>query len=105
LWLENSPLVIHEAFQAGVPVVCARIGGIAGLVADGLTGILYEPGSMTGLQTALRTLIERPRTVAELAANVNTRTRVKDIADDAREWEQTYAGVLELRMRSAVPAS
>ena len=28
LWLENSPLVIHEAFLAGVPVVGARIGGI-----------------------------------------------------------------------------
>ena len=31
LWLENSPLVIHEAFMAGVPVVGARIGGIADL--------------------------------------------------------------------------
>ena len=30
LWLENSPLVIHEAFMAGIPVVGARIGGIAG---------------------------------------------------------------------------
>ena len=28
LWLENSPLVIHEAFQAGVAVVGRRIGGI-----------------------------------------------------------------------------
>ena len=43
LWLENSPLVIHEAFMAGIPVVGARIGGIADLVDDGRTGLLYEP--------------------------------------------------------------
>src|SRR3954452_24927253 len=34
LWPENSPLVIHEAFMAGVAVVAARAGGIPGLVAD-----------------------------------------------------------------------
>src|SRR4030095_13264616 len=29
IWEENSPLVIREAFAAGVPVVASRIGGIA----------------------------------------------------------------------------
>ena len=45
LWLENSPLVIHEAFMAGIPVVGARIGGIADLVDDGRTGLLYDSTS------------------------------------------------------------
>ena len=45
LWLENSPLVIHEAFMAGIPVVGARIGGIADLVEDGRSGLLYDPTS------------------------------------------------------------
>jgi len=26
IWFENSPLVIHEAFLAGVPVIAASIG-------------------------------------------------------------------------------
>ena len=43
LWLENSPLVIHEAFQAGVPVVGSRIGGTVDLVTDGVNGRLYDP--------------------------------------------------------------
>src|SRR4029079_3623284 len=42
LWLENSPLVIHEAFQCGVPVVGARLGGIAGLVREGVDGLPHE---------------------------------------------------------------
>src|SRR5262249_19818009 len=29
VWLENSPLVIREAFAAGVPVVTSRLGGMA----------------------------------------------------------------------------
>ena len=39
LWPENSPLVIHEAFLAGVAVVGARIGGIPELLRDGACGL------------------------------------------------------------------
>ena len=53
LWLENSPLVIHEAFMAGVPVVGARIGGISDLVRDGENGLLYPPESSAALAAAL----------------------------------------------------
>src|SRR5262245_43241444 len=55
LWLENSPLVIHEAFMAGVPVVGARIGGIPNLVSDGRGGLLFDPASAAALADALRT--------------------------------------------------
>src|SRR5262249_7838740 len=57
LWLENSPLVIHEAFMAGVPVVGARIGGIADLIADGRNGWLYSPTSTRELASVLQRLI------------------------------------------------
>ncbi len=72
LWLENSPLVIHEAFMAGVPVVGARIGGITSLVKDvkdvkdvediedGGTGLLYDPASAVELRAALNRLIGNP---------------------------------------------
>ena len=42
LWPENSPLVIHEAFMHGVPVVGSRSGGIPDLVVDGVNGLLAE---------------------------------------------------------------
>lgn len=93
LWLENSPLVIHEAFMAGIPVVGARIGGIADLVDDGRTGLLYDPTSPIELETALRGLIENPRRLNELAGLARTIPRVKSIAEDAQEWERTYAKV------------
>jgi glycosyltransferase involved in cell wall biosynthesis len=91
LWLENSPLVIHEAFMAGVPVVGARIGGIADLVEHERNGLLYDPGSPDALQTLLRSLIDDPGRLAELARMVPP---IKSIDDDAREWEAAYAQVI-----------
>jgi glycosyltransferase involved in cell wall biosynthesis len=103
LWLENSPLVIHEAFMAGVPVIGARIGGIADLVDDGRGGLLYDPTSSSELQAALRGLIESPKRLNELAELARTMPRVKTIAEDAAEWERTYEGLLQ--RRSAVGLS
>jgi glycosyltransferase involved in cell wall biosynthesis len=97
LWLENSPLVIHEAFMAGIPVVGARIGGIADLVEDGRTGVLYDHASPVELTSALRRLIEEPGLLKALGEHVRTAPRVKSIAEDAREWEATYADVLRRR--------
>jgi glycosyltransferase involved in cell wall biosynthesis len=97
LWPENSPLVIHEAFQAGVPVVGARTGGIPGLVTHGETGLLYEPTSAEDLAAALRSLADDRGLLRRLAAKP---PRVKTIEEDAAEWEARYWRVLE-RSRDA----
>ena len=94
LWLENSPLVIHEAFMAGVPVVGARIGGIPGLVEPGVSGLLYEATSAADLASALQRFIDRPALVAELAHGLPA---VKSIDQDAREWEAIYDAVVRRR--------
>jgi len=100
LWLESSPLVIHEAFMAGVPVVGAHIGGIADLIDDGRTGLLYDPASPSELQAAIHGLIENPTRLNELADLARTAPRVKTIAENAQEWERTYEDVR--RRRAAV---
>ena len=91
LWLENSPLVIHEAFQTGVPVVGSRIGGIADLVTDGVNGRLYDPASPDALATILESLIDNPVQLTDWVAALPA---VKTIEDDAREWERVYDEVL-----------
>ncbi|MDD4101734.1 MAG: glycosyltransferase [Kiritimatiellae bacterium] len=48
LW-EGCPYVVMEAFQAGVPVVAARVGGISDLIVDGVNGVLIEAGSTESL--------------------------------------------------------
>ena len=87
IWLENSPLVIHEAYMAGVPVIGSRIGGIPDLVEDGVSGLLVDPGSPDALAHALCTLAaDRPR-LAAMAARLPA---VKSIDGDAGEWEAIY---------------
>jgi glycosyltransferase involved in cell wall biosynthesis len=52
--------VLSEAMAAGVPVVATRVGGLAEVVDDGVTGLLVEPGDPEALATAvLRVLADR----------------------------------------------
>ena len=40
---ENAPLSVAEAMAVGVPVVGARVGGVAEMVEEGKTGLLVDP--------------------------------------------------------------
>jgi len=91
LWLENSPLVIHEAFLAGIPVVGANIGGISDLISDGVNGLLYEPSSPHELARCLTRLITDRD---QLGALAHRHPPVKGIDADAREWEARYRAVV-----------
>ena len=89
-WLENSPLVIHEAFMTGVPVIGAAIGGIVDLLDHG-HGILAAPDDPDALASALRGLIDAPSRLDELA---RAAPPVKAIEQDAAEWIQRYPAVI-----------
>jgi len=43
VWLENSPLAVHEALAAARPVLGSTRGGIGELVDDGRSGFLFDP--------------------------------------------------------------
>jgi glycosyltransferase involved in cell wall biosynthesis len=44
--LETGPLVVLEAFAAGIPVIGSNLGGIAELVKHEVNGLLVEPNSV-----------------------------------------------------------
>ncbi len=97
LWPENSPLVIHEAFMHGVPVIGARMGGIADLIRHDVNGLLAEPASPASLSAMLSRLTREPGLPQRLSAAA---PRVKSIAEDAAEWNARYERVL-----AGVPAA
>ena len=70
VWPENSPLVIQEAFVAGVPVIASRIGGIPEIVEDGGNGLLFEPGNVDDLRRTILRLIQEPGLLARLRAGI-----------------------------------
>jgi glycosyltransferase involved in cell wall biosynthesis len=63
---EGLPMAALEAMACALPVVAARVGGLPELVADGETGVLLSPGSVSELVRACRDLADRPGHAAEL---------------------------------------
>jgi glycosyltransferase involved in cell wall biosynthesis len=51
--------VLAEAMAVGTPVVATRVGGLAEVVDDGVTGRLVEPGDPAALAAAVREVLER----------------------------------------------
>ena len=91
LWWENSPLTIHEAALAGIPVVASDLGGMAEYVKPGVTGLLTRAGDVADLRTRISgflagTALERFDPSA---------FPIKTIADDARTMEERYIRLLE----------
>ena len=60
VWREPFGIAAVEAMAAGKPVVASRAGGLADIVADGVTGLLVEPGDAVALADALARLIADP---------------------------------------------
>lgn len=57
---EGFPMILPEAMLHGKPVIASRIGGLAEIVDDGVTGLLFEPGNADDLAEKIRYLWERP---------------------------------------------
>jgi glycosyltransferase involved in cell wall biosynthesis/GT2 family glycosyltransferase len=55
-FMEGVPVVLMEAMAQGLPVVAPRLAGIPELVEDGVSGLLFAPGSEEELKDALRKL-------------------------------------------------
>lgn len=53
VWYENFPRVLVEAFACGLPVVASRLGAMAELVEEGVTGLLFTPGDARELADKL----------------------------------------------------
>jgi glycosyltransferase involved in cell wall biosynthesis len=51
--------VLSEAMAVGTPVVATRVGGLAEVVDDGVTGVLVEPGQPEALAAAVLDVLDR----------------------------------------------
>lgn len=89
--LETGPLVVLEAFAAGVPVLGANLGGIAESIQHGVNGILVDPDSVQGWSQALQRCYEEPALLAQLRNGVRP-PRGMDMV--AQEMMTVYGQVL-----------
>jgi glycosyltransferase involved in cell wall biosynthesis len=93
LWFENSPLTIHEAFLARVPVVASNLGGMAELVTDNVSGLTFQAGDPADLARALRRLITEPGLLDRLRQGVPP---VKTIKENVSELTAICQGLRQI---------
>jgi glycosyltransferase involved in cell wall biosynthesis len=83
-----SPLKLFEYMAAGRAVVASRVGQVAEVVVDGVTGLLFEPGNLASLVGCLRRLRDNPELRMELGRNANA-------ACLERTWTHNAAKVID----------
>jgi glycosyltransferase involved in cell wall biosynthesis len=66
---EGFPMVIAEAFAAGLPIVASRLGAMAELVQEGVTGLHFNPGDAADLAAKVRWAVANPATMRTMSAN------------------------------------
>ena len=59
LWYENEPLAVKAALYIGLPVLASKIGTMADLIHDGVSGHLLPPGEIEAWANALEKVITR----------------------------------------------
>lgn len=92
LWLENSPVVIQEAFAAGVPVIASGQGGMAELIQDGRSGRLFPAGDVSALTLHMASIVQNPTTLRTWSVTMGS---PRSIEEDAEAMEEIYAELIE----------
>ena len=82
VWLETGPIVAYEAFANQVPIIGANMGGIAELVEDRKTGLLYQFNELNSLKDILLEVNNNPTLVSLLRQNINYPRTTKEVGEE-----------------------
>lgn len=100
---EGTPNVVLEAMAARRPVVATRVGGVPELIADGINGLLVEPGDVEGLACAITRLLNDPDLAQRLAAAGQRMVQQQYSCDRiVRQLEQLYVDALRAKHRAGI---
>jgi glycosyltransferase involved in cell wall biosynthesis len=89
IWYENFPRTLVEAFGCGLPVIASRIGALAELVEDGVTGLLFEPDNAKDLAEKMRWARQHPDEMAQMGRNARILYEAEFTAE--RNYQQLMA--------------
>lgn len=87
---EGFPAVVIEAYAAGLPVVGSRLGSLAEVVEDNVTGLHFMPGSAEDLRSQTRCLFADTALAESLGAQARLR------------YEQRYTEAANLALLEAI---
>jgi len=105
IWLENSPLVIHEAQQARLPVITAAMGGMAEYVRHDENGLLFAPRNVADLARQMQKLASDTALSDRLGRKgylYSQDGNVPHIAEHVRQIEEVYDSVINARRETRI---
>jgi glycosyltransferase involved in cell wall biosynthesis len=92
---EGLGVSVLEAMAAGKPVIASRVGGLAELVIDAVTGFLVGPGDIEGLAGAILKLEGDRAMIGEMGRKGRERVRENFTMEQmARQNEEYYYDLL-----------
>ena len=95
LWHENMPLVSLSAQAAGCPLIASDIGGLSDVIDPGKNGLLFSPGSASGLAQMIMRLLDDHDLLEKLSGAA---VRPMDIDQHVDALELEYRKVLDRRI-------
>ena len=101
-WMETGPLVVLEAFAAGIPVIGSRLGGIAELVTDGVDGVLVEATDALAWGRELRRLSEDRLFLKKLRRGVRPPRTMDSVA---KEMAAVYRKIVNSHLHRDIGVS
>lgn len=100
IWVENSPLVIHEAQQARVPVITANAGGMGEYVIHETNGLLFEHRNFDSLAKQMQRIIDEPNLALQLGQRGYIGSpdgNIPDMETQVADIEQIYLQLIKQR--------
>ncbi len=97
IWMENSPLVIHEAQACGIPVITADAGGMAEYVQHQVNGLLFKHRSVEALREQMRWACVHSEEMERLGRRgylFSTTGAVPSIVDHCAVLEDVYTQLI-----------
>jgi len=94
LWYEGFPMVIVEAFSAGLPVIASRLGGMAEIVTDGVTGLHFNPNDIDDLRNKIEWAFAHNSAMKEMGTRAHLTFCEKYTA------EENYKQLMEIYIKA-----
>lgn len=70
-WYEGFPMTIVEAFAQGLPVIASRLGAMAEIIEDNVTGLHFIPGDAEDLARKVRWAREHPEEMGRMGVHAS----------------------------------
>ena len=91
---EDAPRSVMEAMALGKPVIATTVGGLPGMIENGIHGFLVETRNALALAGAITNLARSPELMREMGLRARRIARERySLADNIRGLERIYMGL------------